>query len=192
LALLQTYLLLGVQSFGGGPALLYLMRRTLVEQRGWISDEEFTRIFAICQITPGINLLALPILVGWQLAGLTGAVLSLAGLLLPSVTITIALTALYTSVQQLAIVQAALQGIIPATAGLTLLVAILMARPFLVASWCEGRVSFASGCLILLGSSVVFGVGGVDTIAVLLLAGVVGALLHQWRAVVAPAEEQIP
>jgi chromate transporter len=180
------HLLLGIQSFGGGPALLYLMRRTLVEQKGWVSDEEFSRAFAICQITPGINLLALPILFGWQLAGACGAAMALVGLMLPSVTITILLTILYTSIQQHEIVQAALRGVIAATAGLTLLIAIFMARPLLEESWQEGRTSLLLSCVLLLGSCVAFGAGYINSITALLLAGTIGAIAH-WRGTAVPS-----
>ena len=52
-------------------------------------------------MAPGINLLCMTILVGWRLAGLAGALISLAGLLLPSVSITIVMIALYADVRQL-------------------------------------------------------------------------------------------
>lgn len=176
----RMYLMLGLQSFGGGPALLFLMRRMLVEQRGWLSDEEFVRAYAICQLTPGINLLGLTILVGWRLAGIVGALLALLGLLLPSVTLTIVLTAIYASVRQSALVQSALRGIIPATAGLTLLVAISLVRPTLLTN---GRIDLPRlllGSVLVLGSSVLVGALHVSVIIVLALAGVIGALAR-WR-----------
>ena len=53
---LRAWLSIGIQSFGGGAATLYLIRRTAVERHGWLSNEEFTRDWGICQIAPGINL----------------------------------------------------------------------------------------------------------------------------------------
>jgi len=35
-----------------------------VEERGWVEEEEFARFWALCQIAPGINLIALTILIG--------------------------------------------------------------------------------------------------------------------------------
>src|SRR5579871_3038262 len=91
--LLRIWTVIGVQSFGGGSATLYLIRRVAVEQHHWITDEDFTRYWGICQIAPGINILGLVILIGFRVAGTAGAIVSLLGLLLPSAAITVALTA---------------------------------------------------------------------------------------------------
>ena len=83
----------GLQSFGGGNATFALIRQTFVERQRWIEAEEFNRLFALVQIAPGINLLALTILIGKRLLGGRGILLSLFGLLLPSVGMTTLLTA---------------------------------------------------------------------------------------------------
>src|SRR5262249_61988945 len=85
---LLIWLNLGIQSFGGGAATLYLIRRAAVERYHWLSDEEFTRYWGICQISPGINLVGLSILIGWRVARWLGVALALAGLLLASAAIT--------------------------------------------------------------------------------------------------------
>src|SRR5205809_3633253 len=108
---------IGAQSFGGGSATLYLIRRTTVERHGWLTDEDFTRYWGICQIAPGINILGLVILIGWRVSGMLGALASLAGLLLPSAAITVALTSIYANVREAPVVRAALAGIVPATVG---------------------------------------------------------------------------
>src|SRR4051794_7373426 len=79
--LLWIWTVIGVQSFGGGSATLYLIRRVAVERHGWLTDEDFTRYWGICQIAPGINILGLVILIGWRVSGPIGALLSLTGLL---------------------------------------------------------------------------------------------------------------
>src|SRR4029078_4412747 len=53
-SLLRIWLNVGIQSFRAGAATLYLIRRAAVEQHGWLTDEEFTRYWGICQIAPGI------------------------------------------------------------------------------------------------------------------------------------------
>lgn len=183
--LLRVWLGLGVQSFGGGAATLYLIRRTVVEQRGWLSDAEFTRDWAICQISPGINLLGLTILIGWRMGGLLGIGLSLLGLLLPSVSITIVLTALYAELQGLAAVQAALRGVVPATVGLGLLLAIQMGRPLIATSKREGWASLALSGGLLLGSGLAIALELLLVIAILLLAGCISAGAY-WRGVGRP------
>src|SRR5438874_10810837 len=116
--LFRIWALIGAQSFGGGSATLYLIRRETVERHGWLTDEDLSRYWGICQIAPGINILGLVILIGFRVSGGAGAALALAGLLLPSAAITAALTAVYASIRDLPVIHAAISGIVPATVGL--------------------------------------------------------------------------
>ncbi len=178
----RVWFALGLQSFGGGAATLYLIRRTVVEQRGWLSDEEFSRDFSLCFLAPGINLLCLTILVGNRIAGLAGSVVALAGLLLPSVSITIAMTALYAEVQQLSALQDALRAIVPATVGLGVLLSAGMAQPLLAASRRQGRGTLAISAILLAGSAIATALLHPPVFAILLTAGVIGALTAWWSA----------
>ena len=181
--ILRIWLGLGLQSFGGGTATLYLIRRAVVERYGWLSDDEFTRSWAVCQIAPGINLVGLTILIGWRLGRVRGLLLALLGLLGPSVSITVLMTAIYTRIQGLGLVQAGVRGIIPAAAGLGLLLAQQMARPLLRDSRHEGYASLAVSLVLLLGSVAVASLTNVSIIWVLWGAGAIGAITHwYWHA----------
>ena len=177
---LQVWLLLGLQSFGGGVATLTLIRRAVVEQQGWLSETEFTRSWALVQMAPGINLLGLTILIGHRVAGVQGVVLALLGLLLPSVAIALLLTAVYQGIQHLAAVQAALRCVIPATVGLGLLTALHMAHPLMVASRREGSGSFLLSSMLLLCSGMAVAWWHWPVILVLCAAGAVSAFAN-WR-----------
>jgi chromate transporter len=179
--LFRIWLGLGLQSFGGGAATLFLIRRTAVERQHWLTAEEFARDWSICFIAPGINLLAMTILIGYRVAGIVGSLISLVGLLLPSVTITIVLTAFYASFQHMAAVQAALRGIVPATIGLGLLLTVQMARPLLTASHLEGRVSWVVSLFLLAGSAAAAAFGQLPVFVVYCGAGVLAALFMWWR-----------
>lgn len=178
--LLGIWLRLGVQSFGGGSATQYLIYRTFVERLGWLSREEFARCWALCQLTPGINLLALTVLIGWRLSGTAGVALSLVGLLLPSVSITVLMTAAYASVRDLPLVQAALRGVVPATVGLGLLMCWRLAAPLLEASRKDGGYSYAMAVALLLGGALCLLLFQPPVVVVLLAAGSVAAL-DAWR-----------
>ncbi|GAC1536500.1 MAG: hypothetical protein NVS2B7_06210 [Herpetosiphon sp.] len=169
---------LGLQSFGGGAATLYLIRAAIVERQGWMTEAEFTRDWSICQVAPGINLLGVTILIGWRLARVRGVALALLGLLLPSVTITVLLSALYTRIQGLAIVQAALRGIIPATVGIGLLLVLQLVRPLFAESQHEGRINLLVSSGLLVSSAVVVALRHPPVVAILWGAGAVGALLR--------------
>lgn len=166
---------IGAQSFGGGSSTLFLIRRVIVEQRGWIRDDEVTKAWAICQLPPGINLLALTTLLGWRLGGVRGIGAALGGLLIPSVTITIVATAIYRSVQDMRVVQAALQGVMPATIGLGILMSWQLARPLLAASRAENWWSFGLSIALIGGSSLAVLITDLPIILVLVAGGLCGA-----------------
>ena len=178
--LLWIWTVVGAQSFGGGSATLYLIRRVAVERYGWITDDEFTRYWGMCQIAPGINILGLVILIGWRVAGTAGALLALAGLLVPSAAITTALTAAYASIRQAPLVRAAIAGIIPATVGLGLLLGYTMVKPLLDTARREGHVSTIVAVALLLGSAVVTLLARTSAVAILWGAGALSALA-QWQ-----------
>ncbi len=173
---LRAWLQLGLNSFGGGAATIYLIRRAATEHHRWLSGDEFTRDFAISQLTPGINILALTILIGRRWGGARGVVLALAGLLVPSVTVTIALTAMFVQIQQFALVQAAVRGVVPATVGLGVVLAWSLAQPLLQQSGREGRAMVGISSSVLLGSVLVALLLDPPVVLVLLVAGVLGGI----------------
>jgi len=170
---------IGVQSFGGGSATLYLIRRVTVERRAWLSDEEFTRYWGICQIAPGINILGLVSLIGWRVAGAWGAVLSLTGLLMPSASITIAITSIYSIVREAPIVRAGIAGVVPATVGLGLLLSFTMVRPLLSSARRDGKLSAIFATMLLVASTIVVAITRAPVLAILWGAGAFSAFA-QW------------
>ena len=179
--MVSAWVSIGMQSFGGGSATLYLMRRETVERRHWISDEEFTRYWGICQIAPGINLIGQTILIGYRIGGVRGLVIGLAGMLLPSVTLTVLITALYAHLRDQPLVNAALRGIVPATTGLGLLLSLQMVRQPLAASRAESRASLVFSLALLGGSALLVGFVGAPVLAVLWGVGIVSGLAHWLR-----------
>lgn len=177
--ILQVWFSLSIQSFGGGVATLALIRNAAVDQERWVTDLEFTRLWSISQIAPGINLFALTILIGKKIGGLAGIAAALTGLLVPSVTVTILMTAAYAGVRQAPSMQAALHGVLPATIGLGMLAAFQMARPLAAAARKEGAVSTAVSLAVVLGSASAVAIRHLPVVAVLLGAGLISAV-HAW------------
>ena len=176
---LLAWLLIGVQSFGGGVATLALIRRRAVEQEAWLSEEAFTRDWAICQAAPGINLLALTVLLGHRVAGATGILLALLGLLLPTTGITVLLTSYYAQIRHSPLMGAALEGVLPATVGLGLLTSFQMARPIFAKSREEGRGS-GGFSLALLAGCAALALLRFPVVSILLTAAGLSAF-YQWR-----------
>jgi chromate transporter len=172
----------GIQSFGGGASTWTLIEREFVRRREWITDAELARDMGLCQLAPGITLLALTILIGRRLGGPRGIAAALAGLLLPSVAVTLALTACYSQVQGLSLVQAALRGIIPAVVGMGLMASAAIARPLLQASRNEGRARWALAIAILGGSAIIEALFHPPAFLLLGGAGLVGGLGNHFGA----------
>ncbi|NJN15737.1 MAG: chromate transporter [Oscillochloris sp.] len=178
----RIWFLLGIQSWGGGSATLLLIRREVVERQHWMSEDEFTRAWGICQIAPGINLLGLTILIGWRLVRAPGAVLALVGLLLPSITITALLTAGYAQVRDQPLMQAALRGVVPGTVGLGLLLSWQMVRPIISVARREGWASLIFTIGLVAGAALTMLFWRPPVIAVLLAGGAIGALWNMLPA----------
>lgn len=69
-------------AFGGASALLPEMHRVVVENHQWLDETTFTQLFAIAQAAPGPNVLVVT-LIGWEVAGIPGAVAATLGMCLP-------------------------------------------------------------------------------------------------------------
>jgi chromate transporter len=102
-------------------------RRMLVEERRWLSAEEFTDILSLCQVLPGPNIVNVAVCVGARYHGVRGAVAALAGLLTAPFFIILALGALYTQYGHLPAVAALFRGVSAAAAGLVVAMGLKMA-----------------------------------------------------------------
>ena len=82
LDLFLEFKLLSFVAFGGATALLPEMHRVVVEQHQWMNDTTFTHLYAIAQAAPGPNVLVVT-LIGWEVAGLAGALAATVAMCLP-------------------------------------------------------------------------------------------------------------
>lgn len=76
------FALLFLVAFGGASALLPEMQRVVVEQKHWLDESTFIHLYAIAQAAPGPNGLVVT-LIGWEVAGLAGALAATLGMCLP-------------------------------------------------------------------------------------------------------------
>ena len=178
--LLRAFAGIGMQSFGGGATTLSLMRQVCVDKHRWVTDEEYSQYWGMVQIAPGINLLGQTVLIGNRVAGLRGACVALSGLLVPSVVITLAITAGYASIRSSAVVAAAVRGIIPATVGIGLVLAMQMLKPAVAASRREGRRSLLLSALVILAAPALLAWADVPAVVVLWGSGVWCAIGTLW------------
>jgi chromate transporter len=167
----------GLQSFGGGASTTLLIQRAFIEKHKWLSIEEFTYLWNLCVITPGINLVALTVLIGRKLGGVWGIVVSLAGLLLPSATITCLLAAAFKQFENFAAIQAVLRGVIPATGAIMLLVGYNFALPIIRRGQKEGVLYLLGSCMVIIACAVAVILLKLSVIIIIPSAAFLGALL---------------
>jgi chromate transporter len=104
-------------------------RRTIVEQRQWLTEREFVEVFALCQFLPGPNIVNLSIIVGSRFRGVPGALAAFAGLVVAPLMIMMSLGALYARFGDLEVLRGPLAGLAAAAAGLIVAVSVKMAMP---------------------------------------------------------------
>ena len=110
-ALLLYFLRLGALGFGGPIALVGYMQRDLVEERKWLSKEDYFEGLAFSQLCPGPLAAQLATYIGWLHSGTLGATLTGAAFILPSFAMVLALAWLYVHFGQLAWIQGMFYGI---------------------------------------------------------------------------------
>jgi chromate transporter len=110
-ALLLYFLRLGTFGFGGPIALVGYMQRDLVEDRKWVSSEDYLEGLAFSQLCPGPLAAQLAKYLGWLHSGTLGATLTGFAFVLPSFLMVLALASLYVHFGQLAWIQGLFYGI---------------------------------------------------------------------------------
>jgi chromate transporter len=187
----RVWLLIGAQSFGGGSSTMYLIRREHITKRNWLTEDDVNQFWTLCQLTPGMSIVALSILIGRKLKGWQGILAVLLGLLLPSTLITTILAAGFSAVESWTAAQALLKGVIPATAGLSLTVALQFTIPLLKKGWNERVASFSFSLLAIGVCAILSGIFKFPASFILIGAGTVAALVFPriWRSI-QPTQEQ--
>src|SRR5215831_18414074 len=114
----RTFLKLGFTGFGGGIAVIGQIRRIVVRQNRWLSEEEFLDAVSLAQSLPGANAANAITYVGLKLAGLRGAVVSVTSFVLPSFLAMIGLAIAYGHLKEIPDAQRVFQGFNAAVVGL--------------------------------------------------------------------------
>ena len=111
LSLFLTFAKVGVMTFGGGYAMLPILQREVVENKGWATDEELTDYFAIGQCTPGIIAVNTATFIGQKQKGKIGGLMTTLGVVFPSIVIITLLAGVIDAFSHLVWVQHAFAGV---------------------------------------------------------------------------------
>jgi len=134
-------------TLGGGIAMLPLMSREFVEKRGWMTEDDMLDTVAIMQAMPGIIAMNMGVLIGHRCAGFWGALLALAGSLLPPFLAIVLLASLIMAIQGTAAAQHAFLGVRAAVCALIFIAVLKMSKPVLRDVF---TIIVAAGCFVAL------------------------------------------
>jgi len=177
--LFRESLYLGFTGFGGGLAVLALIESRLVARRRWIRERLFLEAAALAQSLPGAIATNALTFIGYRLAGISGAIATLIGFVIPSFLLMLVFGLVYPYVRQFTAVQGLFAGLTPAVAGLVAATAVRLGgqavldargRPGGWTALWRNRWGFIVMAASFAGTSV-FGLGVVE---VILLAGLLG------------------
>ena len=135
--LFRAFVIVSISGFGGA---LPWARRAIVEQKRWMSTEEFNEAFALSQFLPGPNVINFSVVFGSRFGGPAGAAVALAGLLGPPLAIVMVLAILYARFGDIETLSRILAGVTAAAVGLLIAVVAKMAAPMFLKRWNSGPV----------------------------------------------------
>jgi len=166
----------------GGSASMELLRRSLVA-RGWMNDRDHALLVAVSRFTPGTNILAYCVALGWQLAQWRGAAAALAAASVPASVLVALLSATLASLHELPLVRAIVAIALIAAAVLVLATAWNLLRPYL-------RGANAARTAVLAAVAVALTMMGATPIRILLVAAVLGVVMASPAAPTVPDVER--
>ncbi len=154
-------------TFGGGFVIVPLMRRRFVEELGWIEEQEMLDLTAIAQSSPGAIAVNAAILVGFHVAGIPGALVSVCGTVLPPLVIISVISTFYQAFRDNAVVNLVMAGMLCGVAAVVLDEVVNMIQSVV-------KEKRALPVLMLLGAFIAVRFFSVNLILVILLCGCIG------------------
>lgn len=176
LSLFFLFLIIGALSFGGGYAMIPVIG-TEVTKRDWVTTSEYTDVVALAGMTPGSIASNTATAVGYQVAGLPGAVVSSIAIILPSIIIVLIIALFFNKINQSKLVQSAFYGLRPIVTSLIIYAAIHFAisNGILALNLSWHTISLF---LIFLISLIGLSYYKIHPTLVILFAGIIGVIIY--------------
>jgi chromate transporter len=167
-AIFGSFLRLGITAFGG-PAMIAHIKEMSVINKKWLTEETFKDGVVICQSVPGATAMQMAAYVGLRAGGVRGAIASYAGFGLPAFLLMLTLAVFYSGSRELPLVVSLFQG-------LQVMVVAIVAN----ATFHFGRdIGKKPVDLVLAGFAAALFWFGVSPFAVIVGAGIAGAMLFR-------------
>lgn len=159
-------------TFGGGYVIVPLMRKKFVNEYKWIGEEEMIDLIAIAQSSPGAIAINSSIIIGYKLAGVLGAIVTLVGTVLPPLIIISIISLFYIAFRDNRIVNGAMKGM---QAGVAAVIADVVFKLIGDIKKLNDNVS------ILIMISVFIATFFVNIIVIILICGLFGIIYKNYR-----------
>lgn len=111
IGLFLSFAKVGVMTFGGGYAMIPILEREIVENKGWAEYEEMMDYYAVGQCTPGIIAVNVATFIGRKIAGIPGGIFASLGMVFPSLVIICIIAGVLSNFSDLPAVKSAFAGI---------------------------------------------------------------------------------
>ena len=160
---------IGVMTFGGGYAMLPMLERELIDNRGWTTNEELMDYFAVAQCTPGVIAVNTATFIGYKLYGNLGGIVATLGVVSPSLVIITTIAGVLTNFADIPAVKHAFAGVRVCVCVLIFNAVLKLVKSAMKDAWCWGIFG-----LILVLSFVL----DVSPILYVLAAGLAGVVLQ--------------
>ena len=168
-SLFLAFLTIGMMSFGGGYAMLPLFERIVVIDNAWLTMERFVDMIAISQVTPGPIAINSATFIGYQTAGVLGALVATLGVVLVPIVLVLSVVHFDKAFQRSRVVRRVLSGLRPALVGLILASVFSVATNALI----DWKAFAILGVLLVLLVKV-----KAHPMVVILLSGILGMLIY--------------
>lgn len=168
-------LYLSAFTFGGGYVIVTLMKKKFVDEYHWIDEQEMLDLVAIAQSAPGAIAVNGAIVVGYKLAGIPGAMVSILGTIIPPFLIISVVSFFYVAFQQNVFVKLMLDGMQSGVGAVIAVVVYDMGKGIVVG---KNWISIA----IMIAAFLANYVWKVNVIYVVLACGALGVVRTLWGA----------
>jgi chromate transporter len=143
LQLFVTFTKIGILGYGGGPAMIPLIREEVVDGRAWMTDQEFTDTLAMGNTLPGPIATKMTMFIGYKIAGWSGGLWALFSMLLPSTTLMMVLGLLFLRFKDMPYAKAMLTAVRPVVVALLAYTVYTVAKTSMSA-WHHGLIAVAA------------------------------------------------
>lgn len=160
-------------TFGGGFVIIPLMREKFVHHLKWIEEEEMLDLTAIAQSCPGAIAVNASILVGYRVAGVPGALITMLGTVLPPLIIISIISLFYAAFRDNAVVSMVMSGMLAGVAAVICDVVLTMGANIF-------KQKKLLPILVLAGAFCAVRLWNVNIILIILVCGALGAANIAW------------